>query len=115
MTGTLAFTHLIADLLGVDESRLRDTSTLSGLLIASASAAGFSPVGTPLVRTLPSDDVAGVLLLDGCHIAIHAFPARQLLLLDVLALASTDPRKALDVFARRLVPREIRSETRVRG
>lgn len=115
MSGAPAFTHLIADLLGVAESRLRDTTTLSGLLIASASAAGFAPVGAPLVRRLPSDDVAGVLLLDGCHIAIHAFPARQLLLLDVLALATTDPRKAMDVFARRLEPREIRSETRARG
>lgn len=115
MSGAPAFTHLIADLLGVAEPRLRDTTTLSGLLIASASAAGFAPVGAPLVRRLPSDDVAGVLLLDGCHIAIHAFPARQLLLLDVLALATTDPRKAMDVFARRLEPREIRSETRARG
>jgi S-adenosylmethionine decarboxylase len=110
-----AFTHLTADLLGVSAAQLGDTDTLSGLLIASAGAAGFATIGAPLVRRLPSDDVAGVLLLDGCHIAIHAFPRRELLLLDVLALGTSDPRKALDVFARRLTPREIHSETRPRG
>jgi S-adenosylmethionine decarboxylase len=115
MRSSPAYTHLIADLLGVPAAQLRDATLLSGLLIAAAGAAGFTTVGTPLVRQLPSDDVAGVLLLDGCHIAVHAFPKRELLLLDVLALGTSDPRKALDVFARRLTPRTIHSETRPRG
>jgi hypothetical protein len=37
------------------------------------------------------------------------------MLLDVLALATHDARKALDVFARRVEATEIRSETRSRG
>lgn len=115
MTHAPAFTHLIADLAGVSPAQLRDPATLSGLLIASAGAAGFTAVGAPVVRQLPSDDVAGVLLLEGCHIAVHAFPRRELLLLDVLALATGDPRKVLDVFARRLAPKQIRSESRARG
>lgn len=110
-----AYTHLIADLLGVSAVQLRDTATLCGLLIAAAGAAGFAAIGAPVVHQLPNDNVAGVLLLDGCHIAVHTFPQRELLLLDILALGTSDPRKALDVFARRLLPREIRSETRARG
>ncbi|HEX6535521.1 MAG TPA: S-adenosylmethionine decarboxylase [Gemmatimonadaceae bacterium] len=110
-----AFSHLSADLLGIDADRLRDTTVLAGLLIASAGAAGFTTVGAPIVHRLPSDDVTGVLLLDHCHIVIYAFPERRLLLLDVLASATSDARKALDVFARRLEPREVRSETRARG
>lgn len=115
MTARPAFSHLVADLLGVSSTQLHDVATLSGLLIASASAAGFATLGAPLVRELPSGDVAGVMLLDGCHIAVHAFPARELLLLDVLALGTHDARKALDVFVRRLAPREVRSESRARG
>jgi S-adenosylmethionine/arginine decarboxylase-like enzyme len=109
------FSHLVADFLGVPPAQLRDTSTLSGLLIAAAGAAGFSPAGSPMVRMLPDGAVAGLFLVDGCHMSLHAFPDRELLLLDVLSLASHDGRKALDVFARRITAREIRTEQRARG
>jgi S-adenosylmethionine decarboxylase len=110
-----SFTHLLADLTGVQPQHLRDTTLLTGLLIAAAGAAGFATVGSPMVHQLPSDDVTGVLLLDGCHIALHAFPDRELLLLDVLSAASNDTQKALDVFTRRLAPRHLRAESRGRG
>lgn len=109
------FAHLVADFIGVPPAQLRDTSTLSGLLIAAAGAAGFAPIGSPMVRILPDGAVAGLFLVDGCHMSLHAFPDRGLLLLDVLSLASHDGRKALDVFARRITAREIRTEQRARG
>jgi S-adenosylmethionine/arginine decarboxylase-like enzyme len=46
---------------------------------------------------------------------LHTFPDDELLLLDVLAPPTQDGRKALEVFARRLSPREIRSEQWERG
>jgi hypothetical protein len=46
---------------------------------------------------------------------VHTVPAGELLLLDVLALTTHDVGKALDVFARRVGAREIRSEVRARG
>ena len=110
-----AFSHLVADFLGVPPAQLRDTATLSGLLIAAAGAAGFSAIGAPIVRQLPNDGVAGLFLVDGCHMSLHTFPDRGLLLLDVLSLATHDGRKALEVFARRLTAREIRTEQRARG
>ena len=109
------FTHVFADFLGVAPAQLRDPALITGLLIAAAGAAGLAAAGAPLVRSLPDDGIAGVLLVDGCHITVHTFPARELLLLDVLSLATHDARKALDVFARRLTAREIRSEIRARG
>ena len=109
------FTHLIADFEGVPSSQLRNMDLLSGLMIAAAGAAGFTTMGVPVVRQLPGDGVACFLLLEGCHIAVHTFPDRELLLLDVLSFATQDPRKALEVFTRRLTPREIHSESRVRG
>ena len=118
MTGNVAtaeFSHTIADFVGVQSHLLTDGALMSGLLIAAAGAAGFSAMGAPIVRQLPSDGVAAVLILDGCHMTVHTFPDRELLLLDVLSLATHDARKALDVFNRRLHPRELRSESRLRG
>jgi S-adenosylmethionine/arginine decarboxylase-like enzyme len=109
------FSHLFADFVDVPRAPLDDTALISGLLIAAAGAAGFSPIGAPVVRSLPSGGVTGLLLLDGCHVAVHTFPHLALLLLDVLSPESQDPRKALDVFARRLPAREIRSDVRTRG
>ena len=109
------FTHLVADFHGVAPAQLRDGALLSGLLIAAAGAAGFTAIGAPLVRHLPHDGVAALLLLDTCHMTVHTVPERELLLLDVLAPAAHDARKALDVFTRRLPAREIHGDTRERG
>jgi S-adenosylmethionine/arginine decarboxylase-like enzyme len=109
------FTHLLADFLGVPAAQLRDGALLGGLLVAAAGAAGLTAHGAPVMRTLPHDGVAGLFLLEGCHIAVHTFPAEELLLLDVLARATRDAQKAVDVFARRLTARAIHAETRARG
>ena len=110
-----AFRHVAADFVGVPYTQLTDAAMLSGLLIASAGAAGFTAIRAPVVHRLPSDGVAAVLLLDGCHVTVHTFPERELLLLDILALSTHEPRKALDVFARRLTARAVHSEVRDRG
>jgi S-adenosylmethionine decarboxylase len=114
-TGDGAFTHIIADLSGVALPSLRDATALTGLLIAAAGAAGFPTVGAPVVRQLPDGGVAAVLFLDACHITLRTVPERGMLLLDILALATRDSQKALDVFTRRLAPTKLRSETRMRG
>ncbi|MGH7664925.1 MAG: S-adenosylmethionine decarboxylase [Gemmatimonadaceae bacterium] len=109
------FTHLIADFVGVPDAQLRDGALISGLLIAAAGAAGFTTSGPPILRLLPHGGLTGLLLIEGCHITAHTFPDRALLLLDVLAVATHNGQKALDVFARRLTAREIRSDVRARG
>ena len=109
------FAHVTTDFTGVPAAKLADQSLISGLVIAAASAAGLSAAGGPVVRALPESVVAGLLMIDGCHIVAHAFPQRELLLLDILAMTQHDPQKAVDVFARRLGARGIRSEVRTRG
>lgn len=109
------FTHLTADFIGVAAAKLQDQSLVSGLVIAAAGAVGLNPAGSPVVRPLPDGVVAGLLMLDGCHIVAHAFPGRALLLLDILATSRQDTQKAVEVFARRLAPTEVRSEIRARG
>jgi len=97
-----AFVHSLADFTGVAASQLRDASLVTGLLIAAASAAGLAASGAPLVRSLPHDGVTGIFLIDASHIAVHTYPERGVLLLDVLAPADHDGRRAIDVFTRRL-------------
>lgn len=110
-----AFIQLTADFIGVAPQKLRDRALISGLVVAAASAVGLSPSGAPVVREMPDGVVAGLLMLDGCHIVAHGFPDRELVLLDLLGTAHHDVGKALDVFVRRLGAREVRSETRARG
>ena len=112
---TAGFLHLTAELAGVPAAQLRDGPLLSGLLIAAASDAGLSPIGAPVVRRLPQEGVTGFVPMDGCHMLFHTFPERELLLLDVLTPPTNDGRRALDVFARRLGPREVHSDVRERG
>ena len=110
------FSHLLADFAGLPPAQLRDASFLSGLMIAAAGASGFSADGAPTVRILPHDALAALLTIDqGCHLAVHTFPDRGLLLLDVLAPATLDARKALDVFVRRLPGAQVHCEQLARG
>lgn len=108
--------QLSAEFTGVPVEQLRDATLLVGLLIAAASAGGFSPSGLPVVREHKSSgSVSAVLLLDDAHLVLHSVPSSRTLLLDLLAPTSHDFRKVLDVFARRLTARDVKSETRGRG
>lgn len=110
------YSHLLADFAGLPPATLRDAPFVSGLMIAAAGAAGFSADGAPTVRILPHDALAALLTIDeGCHMAVHTFPARGILLLDVLAPVTLDARKALDVFVRRLPGARVHSEQLARG
>jgi S-adenosylmethionine/arginine decarboxylase-like enzyme len=106
--------QLTADFVGVPGEQLRDREMLSGLLIAAAGAAGFAATALPLVRAR-DEGTGAVLLLDGCHITVHTFPTREVLLLDVLASSEGDARRAFDVFCRRLTAREVKTKTMQRG
>ncbi|HMC55671.1 MAG TPA: S-adenosylmethionine decarboxylase [Gemmatimonadaceae bacterium] len=108
-------THLLADLVGVPASLLNDADLLRGLLIAGASAAALTSSGIPTAPAGSGPERSFVLIVAGGHIAAHTFPERDLLLLDVLCNARHDPRRVLDVVARRLSARDVRSETRSRA
>ena len=109
------FSHLSADFVGALPSQLGDTSLISGLLVASAGAAGITTIGAPVVRKLPGDAISVVLLVNDGHMTVHTFPPHHLLLLDILTATPHDSQKALDVFKRRLTASEVRCETRARG
>ena len=112
--GDRVHAHLTAEFFGVPLEQLRDAPLLGGLLIACASAAGFSLSGVPIIREHPGG-VSAVVLLEQGHLSVHALIDRQTLLFDAVAPASHDFRKALDVLSRRLTAREVKTDTRGRG
>lgn len=96
---------------------LRDVPLISGLLVAAAGAAGLSADGSPTVRLRGSEGITAILLLsaEGCHFAAHTFPARKLLLLDLLVPAARNTDKAFAVFVRRLAAKDVRTSRVDRG
>jgi S-adenosylmethionine/arginine decarboxylase-like enzyme len=106
-------THLSAEFHGVSDEHLRRRAL--GWTIDRRGAAGFGTIGVPTVRKHGDDGVSAMLLMPSAHIALHSLPERQTLLFDVVGPASHDFRKAMDVFARRLSARDIKSDTRGRG
>jgi len=107
--------HRTADFRGVNVALLRDSSALSGLLLSAAGATGLTTAEPPLVRALPRDGYAVVLLLDLGHVTVHTMPGRELLLLDLLVPQGRDPQKAVDVFTRKLGLAESRAGRLERG
>ncbi len=107
--------HRTADFRGITSPILRDSAALSGLLLSAAGAAGLSSTEAPLVRALPRDGLAIILLLDLGHVTVHTMPAREAMLLDLLVPAGRDPQKAVDVFTRKLGVNEARSGRHDRG
>jgi S-adenosylmethionine/arginine decarboxylase-like enzyme len=98
---TAPLVQRVADFRGVQSPLLRDGAALAGLMLSAAGAAGLATLESPVVRTLPRDGLAAVLLLDAGHLVVHTFPDRDLVLLDLLVAAGRDPQKAVDVFARK--------------
>jgi len=84
-------------------------------MIAAASAVGFHGIGVPAVRDEAGGNISAALLLEGGHMVVHAVTARQTLLVDVVSPSSHDCRKAVDVFSRRLTPRDVKTVVRSRG
>jgi S-adenosylmethionine/arginine decarboxylase-like enzyme len=85
---------------------------MGGLMLSAAGAAGFATIESPIVRALARDGLAVVLLLDAGHLAVHTFPERELVVLDLLVPAGRDPQKAVDVFARKFGVAEARQHAR---
>jgi S-adenosylmethionine/arginine decarboxylase-like enzyme len=113
--GPPSLIHRTADFRGVTSPILRDGAALSGLVLSAAGAAGLSSAEPPLVRKLPRDGVAVILLLDLGHVSVHTIPSRETLLLDLLVATGRDAQKAVDVFARKLGAPEARGGKSERG
>jgi S-adenosylmethionine/arginine decarboxylase-like enzyme len=110
----VTFAHASGDLSGVPGSRLTDEQALAAALLAAAGAAGLSPAAPPIAKSGPRG-VAAILLCHGGHVSLHALPEAGRCFADVAGLGQIQPQRGLDVLAKRLGAREMRSDARRRG
>jgi S-adenosylmethionine/arginine decarboxylase-like enzyme len=108
-------THLTADFIGASAQQLCDQALMSGVLVSAAGATGMKASGPPTVIVHPDGGLSVILPLDGCHMSVHTMPSRELAILDVITQPPHDPRRALEVIARRITARTVRAEQRTRG
>ncbi len=113
--GPPPLTHRTADFRGAPAAFLRDGAAVAGLLLSAAGAAGLATSEPPIIRSLPREGLAVLVLLDLGHMSVHTIPGRDLLLLDLLVPAGRDPQKAVDVFVRKLGVAEARAGRLDRG
>lgn len=106
--------HVMAELSGIPELRLRDRALLGGLLIAAAGAAGVHTASAPMLQLHDDRGIDGLLMLECGHIAVHAFAERHILLVDVFAPEPAAFDKAVAVFTRRLSPASVTVERTAR-
>jgi len=77
-------------------------------MLSAAGAAGLSTVAAPMVRELPRDGLALVLLLDLGHMTVHTIPDREIVVVDFLVAAGRDTQTAVNVFSRKFGVAEAR-------
>lgn len=112
--------HLTADLSGchADHPALTDPAALRALCLRAVAAAGLTPVGECFHPFPPEHGeprgVTGVLLLAESHLAVHTWPEREAVTLDLYVCHRSADRSAgaeaavallLDAFAPQRVER----------
>lgn len=77
--------HLTADLHGCapGQSAMTDPAALRALCLQAVQASGLQPVGELFHRFPPPGGVTGVVLLAESHLAVHTWPERAAVTLDV--------------------------------
>jgi S-adenosylmethionine/arginine decarboxylase-like enzyme len=110
----LTLEQSLAELDGIPAGNLRDNQGLAGLLLAAANAAGLAAANPPLVKIGPGA-IGAVLLCHGGHVVLEAIPEAGLCFVDVAGLGVVHAQRGLDVIARRLGARHIRTESKRRG
>lgn len=77
--------HLTADLAGCDARRppMHDMAALRALCLAAVAASGLQAVGELFHRFPGSGGITGMVLLAESHLAVHTWPERGAVTLDV--------------------------------
>lgn len=112
-------TQWTAELYGCDARLLDDVDAISALMLAAASVARATIVGSRFHRFAPHG-VSGVVIIAESHLAIHTWPERESVTIDVYVCNFTtdNTAKAESVFRsleRTLRPKRTRFQAIHRG
>ncbi len=90
--------HLLADLHGVTDARLRDRAALEALLTRAAAAADARVLFSHFHAFGDGGGVTGVVLLAESHISIHTWPEHGFAAVDIFMCGASHPSRALQVI-----------------
>lgn len=107
--------HVLVDWYGITPVRLQDVPALTHCCLQAAQRCGLTPLGPPCVHRFPGGGVTAVLLLAESHLALHTFPERGFMALDIFTCGAAEATAALEVFRTALAPQHERLVTTVRG
>jgi len=114
--------HLTADLHGCPAERavMTDTAALRALCLAAVGGAGLQPVGELFHRFDGAGGVTGVVLLAESHVAVHTWPERSAVTLDVYVCNfgednSQRAAQLLDALVAAFAPQRVQQHALHRG
>ena len=96
--------HLLADMHGIDEDKLKDVASLEDLLRHSAQAAGAQILFSHFHSFGTGQGVTGVVLLAESHISIHTWPEFGFAAADIFMCGQAKPQRALEIIQTALQP-----------
>jgi S-adenosylmethionine decarboxylase len=96
--------HLVIDGLGGDPQLLADASLVQEMLEVYPDMLGMNKICPPVVvryqGPVPEDwGISGVVIIAESHIAIHTFPKKRFLSIDIFSCKAFDMSKALKKLA----------------
>jgi S-adenosylmethionine decarboxylase len=104
-------THLLADLSGIEPSKLTGCASLEQLLRAAAEAAQARVLHSHFHGFGEGQGVTGVVLLAESHISIHTWPEHGFAAADIFMCGNAQPELALAIITSVLQPRSCQLHT----
>jgi S-adenosylmethionine decarboxylase len=114
-SGEVLGRHLIADMTGLSPALLRDGDRIMRVLNEALARAGFHSirsVGHHFVEK--GAGFTGMVLLAESHAAVHTYPEREYLALDIFACGGIDPSSVMDAVVSELAPTAVDVRTLTR-
>lgn len=112
--------HLIVEAYGVDKEKAASLAGISRLLDDYPGALGMNKIMPPYtfnyMGTVPEDwGVSGIVLIAESHIAIHTFPDKGFVTLDIFSCKDFNTEEALAVFVEYFQPKSYQHTLLMRG
>ena len=114
-SGEVIGRHLIADMTGLSPALLRDGDRIMRVLKEALAQAGFHCIRSVEHHFLERGaGFTGIVLLVESHAAVHTYPERKYLALDIFACGRLDPSSVMDALVSKLGPAavDVRTFTR---
>lgn len=112
--------HLIVDVYGVSNKKLRDKKLLRRILEDLPVKLGMRILKKPVIREIkssmyPSVGLSGFVILYESHASFHTWPEENFIAIDIFSCKDFDGKKAINYIKKLLNPKKLRSKSIIRG